>query len=104
MIFGHKHPLLCACCSFTPLPWKISEGEAAWFGDNKITIYFKNENKQIESPKKYWCSSKWQMVMGLQHMEGDSLLFCSQLLLGFHRQNPAGVSARSGGELAHRKA
>lgn len=44
------------------------------------------------------------MVMGLQHMEGDSLLFCSQLLLGFHRQNPAGVSARSRGELGRWKA
>lgn len=31
--------------------------------------------------------------MGLQHMEGDPLPSCSQLLLGFHKQAPAGVSA-----------
>lgn len=36
--------------------------------------------------------SKSQMVTGLQHMEGDPLPSCSQLLLGFHRQTPAGVS------------
>lgn len=86
ILSSHKPPSPRVCCS----SW---ENITAGFWDIGITIYFRNENQHGESPKNHQCSSKRQMVPGLQHMEADPLPSCSQLFLGFHRKTPAGVRA-----------